>query len=69
MGSPLLSMPRQTLLEELRDRLSARLAAINKRLSVLSSELEKLELERIEVQAELHVIEEETQKCRAKRKD
>ena len=70
MGSnTALSAPRQDLLEELRGRLIARLAAIKRRLSDLSSELEKLELERIELQAELHVIEEEKQKCRGKGKD
>jgi hypothetical protein len=63
MGSSLATAPRQVLLAELHGRLEARFAAIQKRLHLLKEEFEKLSLERLELRAELRVLERETQKC------
>jgi hypothetical protein len=59
-----LAATRQVLLEELRGRLNARVAEVEKRLQLLQGEFEKLALERIELRAELHVLEEQMQKCK-----
>jgi len=64
MGSSLVAAPRQVLLAELHPRLEARFTAIQRRLQFLKEEFEKLSLERIELRAELRVLEEEMQKCR-----
>ena len=64
MGSSLVAAPRQVLLVELQSRLEARFTAIQRRLQLLKEEFEKLSLERIELRAELRVLEEEMQKCR-----
>ena len=63
MGPSLVAAPRQVLLAELHSRLEARFTAIQSRLQLLK-EFEKLSLERIELRAELRVLEEEMQKCR-----
>ena len=65
-GNTLAVAPRQALLEELRGRLDARGAAIEKRLQALKDEFEKLALERIELSAELRVLEIQLQECRSK---
>ena len=62
-GNSAVTAPRRVLLEELRGRLNARVAAVEERLRVLREELEKLALERIELRAELGVLEEEIRKC------
>jgi hypothetical protein len=59
-----LAATRQVLLEELRGRLNARVAEVEKRLQLLQGEFEKLALERIELRAELHVLEKQMQKCK-----
>jgi hypothetical protein len=56
--------PTPCRLEELRGRLNARVAAVEKRLRLLQGEFEKLALERIELRAELHVLEEQMQKSK-----
>jgi len=65
----LVAAPRQVVLEELRGRLNARVAAVEKRLQLLQGEFEKLALERIELRAELHVLEEQMQKCKDEDQD
>ena len=60
----LVAAPRHVVLEELRGRLNARVAAVEKRLRFLQGEFEKLALERIELRSELHVLEEHIQKCK-----
>ncbi len=52
--------PCQVLLEELRGRLTGRVAAVEKR----RKEFEKPTLERIELRAELQVLEEQMQHCK-----
>ena len=64
MGSSLVAAPHQVLLAELHSRLEARFTAIQRRLQLLKEEFEKLSLERIELRAELRVLEEEMKKCR-----
>jgi hypothetical protein len=49
MGNTLAAVPRKVLLEELRGRINARVATVEKRLRLLRDEFEKLELERIEL--------------------
>ena len=63
MGNSVVTAPRRVLLQELRERLNARLAAVENRLRVLRDEFEKLALERIELRAELGVLEEQIRKC------
>jgi hypothetical protein len=58
----LIAAPRHVVLEELRGRLNARVAAVEKRLRLFQGEFEKLALERIELRAELHVLEEQMQR-------
>lgn len=58
--------PRQLLLEELRGRLTSRVVAVEKRLQGLRDEFEKLTFERIELRAELRVLEEQIKKCQWK---
>jgi hypothetical protein len=66
MGNTLAAVPRKVLLEELPGRLNARVAAVEKRLQLLRDEFEKLELERIELRAELRVLEHQVAKCKGK---
>jgi len=63
MGNAVVTAPRRVLLQELRERLNSRLAGVEKRLQVLRDEFEKLALERIELRAELGVLEEQIRKC------
>jgi len=56
--------PRQALLEELRGRLTARVAAVENRLLLLKGESENLALARIGLLAERQVLEEQMQECR-----
>lgn len=56
----------QLLLEELRGRLTSRVVAVEKRLQGLRDEFEKLTFERIELRAELRVLEEQIKKCQWK---
>jgi cell division protein FtsB len=64
MGNIVATAPRQVLLEELRGRLKARVAAIDKRLQALRDEFEKLALQQIELSAELRVLEDQLLKCK-----
>lgn len=64
MGNIVATAPRQVLLEELRGRLTGRVAAIDKRLQALRDEFEKLALQQIELSAELRVLEDQLLKCK-----
>jgi chromosome segregation ATPase len=66
MGNSVAAAPRQLLLEELRGRLTSRVVAVEKRLQGLRDEFEKLTFERIELRAELRVLEEQIKKCQWK---
>ena len=66
MGNAVVTAPRQDLLEELRGRLNARVAAVEKRLQALGEEFEKLALEHIELSAELRVLEDQVLKCKGR---
>ncbi len=66
MGNSVAAAPRQILLEELRGRLTSRVVAVEKRLQGLRDEFEKLTFERIELRAELRVLEEQIKKCQWK---
>jgi len=57
--------PRQVLLEELRGRLTARVAAVENRLLLLKGEFEKLAFARVGLRAEPQVLEEQMQKCKS----
>jgi len=69
LGNTLVAAPRQVLLEELRGLLNARVAAVEKQLRFLQGEFEKLALERIDLRAELQVLEEQMQKCKTEDKE
>ena len=64
MRNAVVAAPRRILLEELRARLNARVAAVEKRLQALRDEFEKLALEHIELSAELRVLEDQMLKCK-----
>jgi hypothetical protein len=50
---------REKLLETVRERMTSRLAMVEKKIPVLQEELEALSIERIELQAKLRVLDEQ----------
>jgi chaperonin cofactor prefoldin len=66
MGNTVVTAQRQDLLEELRGRLNARVAAVEKRFQALREEFDKLAQEHIELSAELRVLEDQVLKCKGR---
>jgi hypothetical protein len=55
------AMRRQELLEEVRERMKARLATVEMRLLTIQDEIESLALERVELEIKLRVLNDQMQ--------